>query len=142
MANKIEVTINIIIHATEDISKFYGSFERIFGMKPESFSIQNLTGHFDNPITMLNAKITKRDAIHFVEKFVRKISPEEIESIIDDLDELISSSGLHLRLDKQEFINGNITLRENNAIKVKIYTPVYNKKETARTYLDLLKRSN
>ena len=142
MANKIEVTIDIIIHATEDISKFYESFERIFGMGSESFSIQNLTGHFDNPITMLSAKVTKRDAIHFVEKFVSKMSPVEIKSIINDLDGLISSSGLHLRLDKQEFINGNIILRENNAIKMRIYAPVYNKKETTKIYQDLLKISN
>jgi len=142
MTNKTEITIDVIIHATEDINKFYKSFGKIFDVKPESFSVQNLSGHFDNPITMLNIKFTKKYANIFIEKFIQNIHPEELNTIIDELDELISSSGLHLRFDKQEFVKGKLVLHEKNAIKVKIYTPVYNKKETAETYLTLLERSN
>ncbi len=142
MANKIEVTIDVIIHATEDINKFFDAFEKIFGIESKKFSIQNLTGHFENPITLLNTKIIKKDADSFVGKFIEKITPREIERVIEDLDELVSSSGLHLRLDKQEFIKGNLILQENNAIKVKIYVPVYKKKETVKTYQTLLERSN
>ena len=91
---------------------------------------------------MLNVKLTKNDANKFIEKFIDKIPKEELEIIIEDLDELISSAGLHLRFDKQEFVKGKLSLQERNAIKVKIYTPVYNKKETAESYLALLERSN
>ena len=108
MTNKTEVTIDVIIHATEDISKFYDSFEKNFDIKPESFTVQNLSGHFDNPITMLNAKFTKKDANQFIEKFIQNIHPEELNIIVDELDELVSSSGLHLRLDKQEFVKGKL----------------------------------
>ena len=142
MTIKTEVTIDVIIHATEDIKKYYEAFEKIFDIKSEIFSIQNLTGHYDNPITMLNVKLTKNDANNFIEKFIEKIPKEELEIIIEDLDELISSAGLHLRFDKQEFVKGKLSLQEKNAIKVKIYTPVYNKKETAESYLALLERSN
>lgn len=142
MSIKTEVTIDAIIHATEDIKKYYESFEKIFDMKSEIFSIQNLTGHYDNPITLLNVKLTKNDANNFIEKFIEKIPKDELDIIIEDLDELISSAGLHLRFDKQEFVRGKLSLQEKNAIKVKIYTPVYNKKETAESYLALLERSN
>ena len=142
MTIKTEVTIDVIIHATEDIKKYYEAFEKIFDIKSEIFSVQNLTGHFDNPITMLNVKLTKNDANKFIEKFIDKIPKEELEIIIEDLDELISSAGLHLRFDKQEFVKGKLSLQERNAIKVKIYTPVYNKKESAESYLALLERSN
>ena len=142
MSIKTEVTIDVIIHATEDIKKYYESFEKIFDMKQEIFSIQNLTGHYDNPITLLNVKLTKKDANNFIEKFIEKIPKDELDIIIEDLDELISSAGLHLRFDKQEFVRGKLSLQEKNAIKVKIYTPVYNKKETAESYLSLLERSN
>ena len=142
MSIKTEVTIDVIIHATEDIKKYYESFEKIFDMKSEIFSIQNLAGHYDNPITLLNVKLTKKDANNFIEKFIEKIPKDELDIIIEDLDELISSAGLHLRFDKQEFVRGKLSLQEKNAIKVKIYTPVYNKKETAESYLSLLERSN
>ncbi len=142
MSIKTEVTIDAIIHATEDIKKYYEAFEKIFDMKSEIFSIQNLTGHYDNPITLLNVKLTKNDANNFIEKFIEKIPKDELDIIIEDLDELISSAGLHLRFDKQEFVRGKLSLQEKNAIKVKIYTPVYNKKETAESYLALLERSN
>ena len=142
MTNKTEVTIDVIIHATEDINKFYEVFEKMFDIKSKSFSIQNLSGHYDNPIIMLNGKFTKKYADIFIEKLVQNISAGELTRIIDELDELISSSGLHLRFDKQEFVKGKLAIQEKNAIKVKIYTPVYNKKETADAYLLLLDRSN
>jgi RNA binding exosome subunit len=74
MATTIEVTIDVIIHATEDASKFFDVFEEMFGLKKDEFSIQNLTGHFDNPITLLNAKISKKQAANFVKILVSKIS--------------------------------------------------------------------
>ena len=142
MSNKTEVTIDVIIHATEDIKKYYDTFEKIFSLDQKKFSVQNLSGHFDNPITMLNAKLTKKEANEFVDKFLEKIPKEELNMIIDELDELISSAGLHLRFDKQDFVQGKFSIQEKNAIKVKIYTPVYNKKETAEAYLTLLESSN
>ena len=142
MSNKTEVTIDVIIHATEDIKKYYDAFEKIFNLDQKKFSVQNLSGHFDNPITMLNAKLTKKEASEFVDKFLEKIPKEELNMVIDELDELVSSAGLHLRFDKQDFVQGKLSIQEKNAIKVKIYTPVYNKKETAEAYLMLLERSN
>ena len=142
MPDKIEITIDVIIHATEDIKKFYDAFENIFNIDAGQFSIQSLSGHFDNPITMLNLKLRKKDANNFLEKFLEKLPKEDIDEIIDDLDELISSSGLHLRLDKQEFVQGRLSIKEKNAIKIRIYTPVYNKKEIIKSYLTILKRSN
>ncbi len=142
MAVKIEVTIEIIIHATEDISKFFNIFEEMFGLKKEEFSLQNLTGHFDNPITLLNAKITKKSANNFVNTLVSKMSQEQIEQIIENIEERVENSKLHLRLDKEEFVNGKLVIQEKNSVKLKIYTPIYRKIETVKTYTTLLKSSN
>ena len=59
MADKIEVTIDVIVHATEDISKIFQSFEEILELEEEEFSVSETTGHFENPITLLNITITK-----------------------------------------------------------------------------------
>ena len=63
MNRKIEVTVDVIIHATEDISKIFQSFEKLFELKKEDFAVNHTTGHFENPITMLNAKINKKKGL-------------------------------------------------------------------------------
>ena len=59
MIDKIEITIDAAVHATEDVSKIFQAFE-ILELQEEDFTINETTGHFDNPIIMLNAKIVKR----------------------------------------------------------------------------------
>jgi len=141
MANTTEVTIDVIIHATEDEKKFYNSFEKLFGLVKDQCSIENLVGHFENPIKILKVKLTKREAQGFIEKLVSKIPKDQINDLIDTIEDRIDNS-LHLRFDKQEFVKGKLSIQENNAIKVKIYTPIYNKKDTVKTYQKLLSSSN
>ncbi len=37
MLDKIEVTIDVIVHATEDISKIFQAFEELLDLKEEEF---------------------------------------------------------------------------------------------------------
>jgi len=134
MVDKLEVTIDVIIHATEDISKFFKSFEEIFELKKEDFIVNQTTGHFENPIIMLNAKIEKNQAQKFVEKLVKSLSSEQIKEVIEEIEERTVDSRFHVRLDKQEFIKGNLMFKEKDAIKVKIHTPIYNKKYTVKIF--------
>ncbi|MCE9617178.1 MAG: exosome protein [Nitrosarchaeum sp.] len=134
MVDKLEVTIDVIIHATEDISKFLKSFEEIFELKEGDFTVNQTTGHFENPITILNAKIEKNQAQKFVEKLVESLSNDQIKELIEEIEERTVDSRFHIRLDKQEFIKGNLIFKEKDAIKVKIHTPIYNKKDTVKIF--------
>jgi len=134
MVDKLEVTIDVIIHATEDISKFLKSFEEIFELKEGDFTVNQTTGHFENPITILNAKIEKNQAQKFAEKLVESLSNDQIKELIEEIEERTVDSRFHIRLDKQEFIKGNLMFKEKDAIKVKIHTPIYNKKDTVKTF--------
>ena len=142
MADKLEITIEIIIHATEDIKKILDSFEEFFGIKEEDFSKSNLTGHFENPITMLNAKISKKKAEKFLEVLTSNLPKYQLEEIKDDLENRIQNSKLYLRLGKQDLLRGSLTLQEKDAIKLKIFTPIYNKMDTLKNYVELLKVSS
>lgn len=142
MISKIEVTIEVIIHATEDINKFFDSFLDIFGIESSEFSQTQLVGHYDNPIIMLKTKISKKQAQQFIRIINERISKTQMDELIDYFEERLSDSGLYLRLDKQEFVKGKITIREQDAIKIKIFTPVFNKKELVKTYLKLFTESN
>ena len=134
MVDKLEVTIDVIIHATEDISKFLKSFEEMFELKEGDFTVNQTTGHFENPITILNAKIEKNQAQKFVEKLVESLSNDQIKELVEEIEERTVDSRFHIRLDKQEFIRGNLLFKEKDAIKVKIYTPIYNKKDTVKIF--------
>ena len=137
MVDKLEVTIDVIIHATEDISKFLKSFEEIFELKEGDFTVNQTTGHFENPITVLNAKIEKNQAQKFVEKLVGSLSNDQIKELIEEIEERTVDSRFHIRLDKQEFIKGNLMFKEKDAIKVKIHTPIYNKKDTVKIFSEI-----
>lgn len=134
MVDKLEVTIDVIIHATEDISKFLKSFKEIFELKEEDFTINQTTGHFENPITILNAELEKNQAQKFVDKLVKSLSNDQIKGLIEEIEERTVDSRFHIRLNKQEFIKGNLIFKEKDAIKVKIHTSIYNKKDTIKIF--------
>jgi RNA binding exosome subunit len=134
MDAKLEVTIDVIVHATEDISKFFETFEEVFEIKREEFTVDHTTGHFENPIILLNAKIEKIQAQKFVEKLKQLLSKDQINKMIKEIEERTVDSRFHLRLDKQELIKGNLMFKEKDAIKLKIYTPIYNKKDTVKIF--------
>lgn len=134
MVDKLEVTINVIIHATEDISKFLKSFEEMFELKEGDFTVNQTTGHFENPITILSTKIEKNQAQKFVEKLVESLSNDQIKELVEEIEERTVDSRFHIRLDKQEFVKGNLVFKEKDAIKLKIYTPIYNKKDTVKIF--------
>lgn len=142
MANKLEVTVEIIVHATEDLKTILDAFEKLFEVKEEGFSKKNLTGHFENPITMLNAKITKTKAENFIKKLVMKIPKGQLDELIGDLENRIQNSSLHVRLGKQDLIQGMVSLQEKDVIKLKIFMPIYQKKNTLKNYANLLTVSN
>ena len=128
MAGKIEVTIDVIVHATEDVSKIFQSFEELLSLKEEDFTIHETLGHFENPITVMNAKVVKKQAQGLVKKLLELLPVEQINELVEEIEERTVDSRFHMRLDKQEIIKGNLVVREKGTIKLKIHTPIYNKK--------------
>ena len=138
MADKLEVTIEVIIHATENVDKILESFFEQFEIEADSFSKENLTGHYENPITLLRAKFKKKEAKKIIEKMVTLIPENDFSQIIDSLENRLKNSTLHLRFGKQDLIRGNIIPQEKDAIKFKIFTPSYQKDKTVENYVKLL----
>ncbi|WP_428325813.1 RNA-binding domain-containing protein [Nitrosopumilus sp.] len=141
MNDKIEITIDAIVHATEDISKIFESFE-ILELKEEDFTVNETTGHFDNPILLLNVKIVKKQALNFLKRLVELLPSEQVEGLVDEIEERTVDSRFHMRLDKQELVKGNITVSEKDTIKLKIHTPIYNKKDTIKTFTEIFQIAN
>ena len=142
MINKIEITIDVIVHATEDISKIFQSFEEILDLKEEAFTIEEIEGYYENLIIVLNTKIIKKQARNFMNKLLELLSAEQVNYLIEEIDERTVDSKFHMRLDKQELIKGNLTISEKDTIKIKIYTPIYNKKDTVKTFTEIFQIAN
>jgi len=142
MIDKLEITIDVIVHATEDISKIFQSFYDILEIEEKSFTITETTGYYENPIIMLNAKLVKKQAKSFMEKFLKLLSKNQINQLIEEIEERIADSKFHLRLDKQKLINGVVVLSEKDTIKIRIHTPIYNKKESIRKFSEVFQVVN
>tara|TARA_B100000029_G_scaffold514917_1_gene619611 strand:- start:81 stop:509 length:429 start_codon:yes stop_codon:yes gene_type:complete len=139
MPNHIEVKIQIIIHSTDDFEKISNSLVNLFNLHPDDFIIQSLTGHFENPITMLTIMLRKSKAEEFVSIVSSKLNKNDLRTLSETLDEKITSTGLKIRISKQEVIMGDIIFDDKDAINIAITIPVYVKKNIAKIYRQALK---
>lgn len=138
MEKRLEVDIQVIVHATEDLEKIFLAFKETFGVDKEEFSVQNVHGHYENPITLLFCKLKKKKSTNFVKTLVSSISKEEVDAIIGDLENRCDDSALYLRISKQSLVQGIITLADQDPVKLKIYTPIYTQKDLIKTYSEIL----
>ena len=138
MSLNVEVKIDVILHATESQEKIFDSFKENFGLKEENFKIKNLTGHFDNPITIISTNLKKKDAVSFISNILKTISKTEFNEIYDSIDENITSSGLKLKINKQKMIQGKVMLEKKDAVKINISCPIYVKKDSKKLYRQIL----
>jgi len=138
MVNHTEVTAEIIIHATEDKKKIFEPMFEIFEIKEEEFVQERLEGHFGNPILMISIKLGKKRAEEFIKKVVSKISKSQMSEFIENINTYFEGSSLFIRIAKKDLVRKSISLQQNDALKIKISTPVYKKSELVKTYLKLL----
>ena len=136
---QLEVKINLILHATEDENKVLEELEKNFGIEQKDFKIEQIPGHFNNPILLVSSKLKRKPAQNFVSLFFSKMKRDEFQEIFDDVEEFVTSSGLNLRISKQKLVSGILTISKEDTIKINISTPVYVKNQTKKIYQELMK---
>lgn len=139
MVNNLEVTAEVIIHATEDRKKILDSIFALFEIKEEEFTEERLVGHFGNPIILLKTMVTKKRAQELIHKLVSKISKVQMNEFFDNIDMHFEGSSLFLRISKQEAVRKTINIQQNDAIRIRISMPVYKKSDLVKNYMELLK---
>ena len=136
---QLEVKINLILHATEDENKILEELEKSFGVEQKKFQIEQIPGHFNNPILLISSKLKSKPAHDFVSSFFSKMKKDEFQEIYEDVEDLVTSSGLSLRISKQKLVSGILTISKEDTIKINISTPVYVKNQTKKIYQELMK---
>jgi len=138
MSNQLTIKIQMILHATENFQKITNSFFDMFGIKENEISIQNITGHFGNPISMLGLEIKNKNTREFIKKLVSMIPQDQMIGLLENIEDYIQDSSLYLRFSKQHFIKKTLILEEKDPLKIIVHTPVYVRKEIIDAYKNLL----
>ena len=136
---QLEVKINLILHATENENKILDILENTFHIEQKKIQIEQIPGHFNNPILLISSKLKKKNAQDFVKIFFSKIKKSDFQEVFDNVEDYVTSSGLSLRISKQRLVSEMVTISKEDAIKINISTPVYVKNETKKIYQELMK---
>ena len=137
---QLEVKINLILHATENEKKVLEELESNFHIDQNDFLVEQVLGHFNNPITLISSKLKRKTAQDFVSLFFSKMKKEEFDDVFNYVEDYVTSSGLSLRISKQKLMSGILEISKEDTIKINISTPVYVKNETKKIYQDLMRK--
>ena len=137
---QLEVKINLILHATENEKKVFEELENNFQIEQSEFQVEEVSGHFNNPILLISSKLKRKTAQNFVSLFFSKMKKEEFDEIFNYVENYVTSSGLSLRISKQKLMSGILALSREDTIKINISSPVYVKNETKKIYQELMRK--
>ena len=117
--------VSSFIHATEDPDKVIAACRNVLPADYAdeiTFESRNLLGHYRNPITLLRARIKKKQVLKaFIENLTGSLSEVEKEYLASDVKRRIDDKGaLYLRLDKQEAFQGQMKLGNIDPIRITI----------------------
>jgi RNA binding exosome subunit len=138
MVRKINLKIEVIVHATEDYQKISDCLFDMFEIESNEITKKEFLGHFGNPILMLHIQMKNGRAEELIKKLISTISQDNIKSLLADIEERISDSTLYLRFSKQNFVKKTLTFQEKDPVRIIIFTPIYIKKNIVKTYKNLL----
>ena len=57
---QLEIIIDLILHATENENKVLEELESVFHIEQKNFQIEQVPGHFNNPILLISSKLKKK----------------------------------------------------------------------------------
>ncbi|AJA91963.1 hypothetical protein A7X95_06500 [Candidatus Nitrosopelagicus brevis] len=137
---QLEVKINLILHATENEKKVFEELENNFQIEQSEFQVEEVSGHFNNPILLISSKLKRKTAQNFISLFFSKMKKEEFDDVFNYVEDYVTSSGLNLRISKQKLMSGILALSREDTIKINISTPVYVKNETKKIYQELMRK--
>lgn len=116
------VEISAFAYATEDEEKVERAIRNII---PEGaiFKIERkrMRGHYNDPITLITVKITKKKrATEMLQAVIKSLSTLDRYRLMEEIEERVDDAGsLFLRLDKQRAYGGVEVINEVDSVRVK-----------------------
>jgi RNA binding exosome subunit len=138
MTHQFEVEAELILHGTEDSKKIFEPIFELFQIKEDEFTMEKTLGHYGNMILLYKITLTKKQAEEFIRKLASRISKTQMDELIENIDMYFEDTVLFLRIGKEELVSKEISLQQNNAIRIKIKMPIYKKDQISKKYIELL----
>ena len=139
MNQKIEVTVSVIIHATEDMARILSALEGALGLGEGDFAVAKSAGHYENPITVLSARVAKGRARTVLSRLLGQLTAAQIDGLVSSMDDRIEGSKFHVRLGKQELVGGRVVLSDSDPVRVGIHVPLYGGADAAEAFAGILR---
>lgn len=133
--------VDVILHATEDESLYRAALGSVLGLDGAAAEAASADGHYGNRIRILSARARGAGAARLASAVAGSMSAADAAEVAENIGLHVSGSGLHMRFDKQRFVQGRLELGGAEAVRVRIYVPSYRGAEAAiGAYLRLLER--
>ena len=123
-ASVVDIQVELIAHATEDLDKVLEAARAIF--PPEvrdkvKFKMKSYKGHHGNPITFLRARVRDRDLAKAILAYIgSRLDEASREELGRGLGRRLSGGSLFIRLDKQWASLGQLRLCASDPIWIKV----------------------
>ena len=118
------IDIRFSAHATEDSEKVKQAARTLL---PEKFveeivfKERSLRGHYRNPITLFETRLTKRQVLEdLMKKLAADLSSFDKQAIREESDRFIDRSSLYLRFDKQSAFKNTLKIKNADPIRMRI----------------------
>lgn len=117
------VQISVFAHATENEEKVERAVRNMIpkGIVDVKIERQKLRGHYNDPITLITARIRKKKAATKIfHATIKNLSPLDQQRLLKEVDERVDEAGsLYLRLDKQRALKKRELINEVDPIRMR-----------------------
>lgn len=124
------VSISVFCHETEDRNKILNSLESFFSLDNAEVKDSVVQGHYGNRIEIIEYKMKGREAQNVFEKILKSLDKTDLILLASTLQARTDKGKLHLRIDKQRFIEENKIFLKDGDDVIKLVITFKNFKNT------------
>jgi RNA binding exosome subunit len=132
-------TISVVIHATEDKDKVISKIVKVLSLNSARFQEFNTRGHWGNQIILLNISLGQTLAGKILKTIYTSLGNNKKTAFLSSLEQSIDEKyNLHVRIDKQSICREEISLSDQDSIKIKFRPSKFRQSNKSETYRELL----
>lgn len=132
-------TISVVIHATEDKDKVISKIVKVLSINSARFQEFNTRGHWGNQIVLLNLSLGQTLAGKILKTIYTSLGNNKKTAFLSSLEQSIDEKyNLYVRIDKQSICREEISLSDQDSIKIKFRPSKFRQSNKSETYRELL----
>ena len=132
-------TISVVIHATEDKDKVISKIVKVLSLNSARFQEFNTRGHWGNEIVLLNLSLGQTLAGKILKTIYTSLGNNKKTAFLSSLEQSIDEKyNLYVRIDKQSICREEISLSDQDSIKIKFRPSKFRQSNKSETYRELL----